>query len=529
MKNLTVRGPLPAALCLCAHFLLCSSAEAGAPFTTVINVPADPAPAYIGSDTQLNLFDGGGLPDNFSLGDQLYGPNTHIEVNINGGTVGNGVNIGMPDIFPLSSNADIVMNVYGGTIGHGLTVNADSTFNFYGGTIGPNLEVDSGATVNLFSGSLGDNIAPKNGSTFNISGGTIGSNFAPENNTTVNISGGKIGDLFSLGYNTKVNISGGVVPEIIYVGGDGVLNLSGGNIGAFYANGTDTMITGSEFMLDGVPIAGLNGPGDSVTIPTSGGARLTTTFADGAVFTSVPDNLGDTLTLVAVAAPPKPLEINSPSDPVPLGLRAGQTLNLGNGAELVDNFVAVDATLNITGGTASDHLITLGTEVHISEGSVGDYFQARSGSMVNIDGGQIGLGMKIMQSEAVITAGAIDSLEASAGSTVEIHGGEVNILHANPGSTVSLFGLSFMLNGLDITHGLQPGEAFTIPDRDVMLQGQLLDGSLFSFALNSPDVIGSDYFDPNATLTVTLVPEPGTFILFIAGGLAMIRNKRHCL
>ena len=39
----------------------------------------------------------------------------------------------------------------------------------------------------------------------------------------------------------------------------------------------------------------------------------------------------------------------------------------------------------------------------------------------------------------------------------------------------------------------------------MVLSGQLADGSQFSFALNSVRSFGEDFFDPDATVTVTLV------------------------
>ena len=48
-------------------------------------------------------------------------------------------------------------------------------------------------------------------------------------------------------------------------------------------------------------------------------------------------------------------------------------------------------------------------------------------------------------------------------------------------------------------------EAFTIIDRDVTLSGLLVDGSAFSFDLNSVNQAGQGFFAPGATLTVTLV------------------------
>ena len=66
-----------------------------------------------------------------------------------------------------------------------------------------------------------------------------------------------------------------------------------------------------------------------------------------------------------------------------------------------------------------------------------------------------------------------------------------------------------------------------IGDRDVTLSGLLSDGTPFNFDLNSTDIRGKDFFDPHATLTVTLVPEPATLqLLIVAVGIVLGRVGR---
>ena len=61
--------------------------------------------------------------------------------------------------------------------------------------------------------------------------------------------------------------------------------------------------------------------------------------------------------------------------------------------------------------------------------------------------------------------------------------------------------------------GLTIDQAFTIADRDVTLTCLLADGSPFSIELDLSFATGEDFFDSDATLTVTLVPAVGNFIL----------------
>jgi len=83
-------------------------------FTTIINIPPDPAIGdnqSIASVTQLNLGDGGSIGEQFEAG-FFNGSSTNIEVNISGGTVGDSFNAVWSTV-----------NISGGTVGNGF--NAD--------------------------------------------------------------------------------------------------------------------------------------------------------------------------------------------------------------------------------------------------------------------------------------------------------------------------------------------------------------------------------------------------------------------
>ena len=86
--------------------------------------------------------------------------------------------------------------------------------------------------------------------------------------------------------------------------------------------------------------------------------------------------------------------------------------------------------------------------------------------------------------------------------------GESFVVYAG---VVNILGSEFFVDGeeLDV---LLPGEPFTITNREVTLSGLLADGEPFSFQLNTELDDGSplpgDFFDPDATLTVTLTSVP---------------------
>ena len=92
---------------LCFALFCCFAiGQAKGQFTTIINVPPDVAPSSIGSDTQLNLFQGIALRFVFSRR-ASDGTSSNVEVNITGGSVG---------IF-FDANSGSVVNISGGSVG----------------------------------------------------------------------------------------------------------------------------------------------------------------------------------------------------------------------------------------------------------------------------------------------------------------------------------------------------------------------------------------------------------------------------
>ena len=151
----------------------------------------------------------------------------------------------------------------------------------------------------------------------------------------------------------------------------------------------------------------------------------------------------------------------------------------------------VDATFNVEGGVLGKGAETYNSEVNISDGSVGDFFSAHLGSVVNISGGTIG-----------------NVFAARLGSEVNISGGTFgDSFQARFVSTVNIQGSEFSIDGTPLNN-LQPGQPFTITDRDVTLSGVLADGEPFSFDLNSEDTSSindfEEFFSPDAILSVVL-------------------------
>ncbi len=391
-------------------------------------------------------------------------------------------------------------------------------------------------------------------------------------NVEVNISGGTVGPSFFANSNSQVNITGGIFQDGFFANTGSNVSISGGRVGSFISiSGSTVTIIGDEFISGGVPVAGLNVPGDSVFF-RNGSLHLTGTLTDGSVvlFSAGAGDFFSTqtakLTLAAIPAA-GPSVINSPADPTPPGLRAGQTLNLAAGANLGDNFAAVGATLNIDGGTVgrgleientsvtmtggsvgSDFRVFAGSNVHISGGSIGNSFTPRSGSHVTIDGGVIGDNAAAQSSSRMTINGGVigGNFDVFSGSTVNINGGSIgDFFDANRSSTVNInggvlgnsidiqdgatvnikggrfgqdfdaFGGSFviftggefLMDGQPIAGLSGPGDRVAVPGLST-LTGTLEDGSAFVFSS-----LAEDDFDPGTVfLQLGTVPAitPGT-------------------
>ncbi|CAN0379685.1 unnamed protein product, partial [Ectocarpus sp. 4 AP-2014] len=93
-------------------------------------------------------------------------------------------------------------------------------------------------------------------------------------------------------------------------------------------------------------------------------------------------------------------------------------------------------------------------------------------------------------------------------STVNISGGAIGYgFEANPDSTVNLVGTEFTLHEALVE--LTPGVPTLILDRDTVLTGRFVDGTSFNSSVFRISLENS--FSPDATLTLTLVPEPGDY------------------
>ncbi len=242
---------LTAALCLLGAL----GAPVHAQFATVINVPPNPDPKYIFSDTQVNVLAGGALGAFLQSGVE-NGSTRNIEINVNGGTIGRQSFINAGTVlnvsagrvgYALEATARSVINISGGTVEHSLSAQngaivnvtggmldeeagiSDAQITVNGGTVGDDLGLFDGATLDVLSGNVGSGLH-MSGSTANFSGGTTGGGILITE-STMNVMGGAVGNSVNVAHSSTVNISSGSLGARLLLQTSSVLNMEGGSLG----------------------------------------------------------------------------------------------------------------------------------------------------------------------------------------------------------------------------------------------------------------------------------------------------------
>ncbi len=217
----------------------------------------------------------------------------------------------------------------------------------------------------------------------------------------------------------------------------------------------------------------------------------------------------------------------------------GANVNMTNGF-VGESFDAFDGSVvNVLGGAVEGNFDAMnGSVVQISGGQIGPYFNAHAGSDVMISGGSFGKGFRVLEgsSVAILGGGFAERFYVHDGGQVTIAGGTIgDNFRAYDGSFIDIRGTEFFLNDAPI-EGLAPGLPALISDRDMILSGLLADGSPFEFELSSIDYertrwgawLPYDFFSTDAVLSVTLVPEPMSIWLGTAGlGILLSRRIRR--
>ena len=534
-------------------FLSCPTASL-AGFGTVIDIPPEPDigdNGSIGSSTQLNLFAGGSIGESFDAG-AVDGSSIDVEVNVEGGTVGN----------EFQANGGSEVNVRSGIVGDQFQANGGSHVIVSGGSVGNEFQANDNSIVDIPGGNVGS-LMQIFDSDVHVSGGIVGNDVDVYSDGHLLVSDGRVGFFVDAGLedgsssNVLVEMTGGIVGPAIkmYAGSEWISTgglipkvstfgivfcdastgfVHGGTVDGDFdtETGANVNIYGSDFELDGEP---LNVVG-SLEVNVSGESILTGILSDGTPFAlgePLEDSIAaDTLTLHAAAvAPLGPATINVPADPSPRSVREGQTLTVGvggqiggvfrggpgstinvNGGSIGSGMEVYRATVNITDGSVGGELRALGgSEVNISGGTVGGFFDA-FGGVVNISGGSIGTGFRALPDSVVnISGGQMGFFfRIAADAQVTASGGTYNDnLSADAGSTLHLQGGEFRIDGdpVDDVNNAGGGVEINLPPTSV-LSGVFADGTPFAFANQD-----GDRLDGTLTLEAVELPPIGPAVI----------------
>jgi hypothetical protein len=532
-----------------------------AQFDTVISVPPDIAPDSIGSNTQLNVFAGGHTPFNFEAGSP-DGASVAVQVNVSGGYVdsrfraygGSSVNISggyVRDHFDARAGSDVEilgndfllnglpvagLDMVGDSVGVDLPMSFSltgvlsdgSVFAFsdldsdrfatgalrltatdlppaapgvfyassdplpFGVRAGQSLVVDAGSFAgNYYSAAPGSQVEVQ-------VGGTVGFEFEAVG-TVVDIVGGRVGSRLKAYAGTQVTMSGGAI-------GDGVRVLSGSTM----------KMIGNDFRIDGIPIAGLDVVGTSVSVTIPSKSMLTGVLADGMAFAMTPVDLdlfeSGSLTLQSAELPvPTPGVFYATKGGVPpLGIRNGQTLIVdtsiaseyraapGSTLELhrfgsIGSVELVGAVANIVEGQIGRVDVAAGAVLNLS-GGADLYFSAWGGGTVNIAEGYVPINSIAYDDSIINISGRSNQFSILPGIGLSLE----------TGSVANFYGKQFLLDGEEIA-GLTVGEPYVLSDRDGAFNGVLANDTTFYFPLTR--TVGRNTLPQGGTIVLHLVPD----------------------
>jgi hypothetical protein len=446
---------------------------------TTISVPNDPAPLGIRSGQSLTLSAGGKLAENFTAG---WGSSLTItDGQVEGNLKAIGANIQMTGGSLGSAHLFATqMSIAGAASWGDLNIFPSSTVNIgpdassSGGTV----RVYEGAQLNVSGGGVGA-LESYAGSVVNVSGGTLQGGIA--NGSQISVSGGEVHGM-SLYSQSEINATGGWIEHVNLQEGSSALvagasverlmvwtgteaRIDSGNVGALFTTGSVELrggalgdnqewggvmdVYGSDFQVDGVPVAGLGAPGDSALFQYAAGSMFTGTLSDGTPFAiTTNDNsaivsTGAAVRLVLTPPTSLPPVIDVPTQPAPYGARAGQTVIVRDGGALGANFVAGhDSVVTIEGGDVGDNFEAERSQVTMSGGTVGQRMDVFGGAVMTVSGGDIGTEWAVMPGGRLdVSGGTLQNQGRIYGGTLNVSGGSIgHSLEARDGAVVNISG-----------------------------------------------------------------------------------------
>ncbi|BBO35881.1 hypothetical protein PLANPX_5493 [Lacipirellula parvula] len=493
-------------------------------YAPLVDVSGSNAPFGAAPSQTVRVHAGGKLGPNFTAG-----PGSIVE--IQAGTVGDNFEADRSDVLisggvvgeKMDVFKDAVVDVAGGSVGRYWEVHPHGELQLSGGLLGPQgtlrggtLNVSGGSVsgdvdaldqsvVNVSSGEIGNGLELLGGSQANVTGGLIGANFRVGASSTAHISGGQVREL-ELQSTGRGEFTGGVV-DLMQAESGSTANIRGGAFGDGFdvSTGAQASLFGANFEINGVAVPGLAQPGDQVTLTVAANEIFTGTLSDGTpfAFDSRESDRPRTVTLkwTQPAAAASVVEVDSAL--APLGVRAGQQLNLRAGGKLADSFnVGRGAEFNIHGGVVGKNLEAFAATVNIHGGQVGADFDAFAGTTVNVDGGSIGANFDVysgaqlnfrggyafdvdaLGAAIAVEGGKIRDLSLSGANQVNWRGGVVDAFSffSTTGSSLGVFGGDFKLNGNPIGGLANVGDSVAFnPTQSDVLTGVLADGTPLVF------------------------------------------------
>ncbi len=211
----------------------------------------------IGSNTTLNVFDGGSVGHTFNAG--LHGEvNSNVVVNLMGGAIewglnaieGSEINISGGTARQVSTSYGALVNVNGGRVRQ---LDAYEGSAVVGGGVVDVLGVWSGGSdITIAGGTVGELIAPigsspLGGADITMTGGTLGADsYISGGFTRMTVVDGEIGSRFRFGTDTSTTVSGGLIGPDAYVAPNGYIRMHGGSVGTgLTVDGYFDVISGS--------------------------------------------------------------------------------------------------------------------------------------------------------------------------------------------------------------------------------------------------------------------------------------------
>ena len=159
---------------------------------------------------------------------------------------------------------------------------------------------------------------------------------------------------------------------------------------------------------------------------------------------------------------------------------------IGLGVDLTDGVLNIESgQVAIGASSIATGFTNEGNQVNVSGGDVGGFFQFENQTELNVTGGQLNSFGVFSGSTANITGGTVTRFpDIFTSGTVNISGGDVFAIRVFSGGEVNLFGTEFALDGNPIEN-LVLDEEFIVTNRNVTLSGILADGSFIETDLNT--------------------------------------------